>query len=64
MFLLTTNFGKNSPIYARLLFIFLKTILNQTWNDLNTKFSRQKISYKIYETNACFQVKEHTTGKV
>ena len=41
MFLLTTNFAKNSDIYARILFIFLKTILDQTRNAFNPKLSRQ-----------------------
>ena len=29
MFLLTTNFVKNSNIYARILFILIKTVLDQ-----------------------------------
>ena len=37
MFLLTTNFLKNSYIYiyARFLLIFPETVLNQTRNDFN-----------------------------
>ena len=38
MFLLTTNFVKNTDIYARMLFIFPKIVLNQTRNAFNTKF--------------------------
>ena len=38
MFLLTTNFVKNSSIYARILFIFLKTVPDHIRNDFNTKF--------------------------
>ena len=35
MFLLATNFAKNSDIYARILFIFLKKVLDQTRNSFN-----------------------------
>ena len=36
--LLTTKFVKNSHIWARIFFIFLKNVLKQTWNSFNTKF--------------------------
>ena len=53
MFLLTTNFVKNGHILARISFIFLKSVLNQTWNAFNTKFLHQwkdrKISYQVKE---------------
>ena len=38
MFLLTTNLSKNSDIYTRIIFRFLKTVLDQTRNAFNTKF--------------------------
>ena len=38
MFLLTTKFVKNSHIYARILFIFLKIVIKQTWSSFDTKF--------------------------
>ena len=41
MFLLTTNFVKNGHIYAIILYIFLKTVLNQTLKTFNTNFRRQ-----------------------
>ena len=45
MFLLTTNFVKNSYIYARFLLIFLETVLNQTRNDFNKNFDiRQSVT--------------------
>ena len=58
MFLLTTNFVKNSQIYARIFFIVLKTVLYQTWNASNTIYWRQwkdqKSSYQVSETFALF----------
>ena len=44
MFLLTTNLVKNSDIYAGTLSIFLKTVLDQTKNAADAKFSRQSSS--------------------
>ena len=38
MFKLPTKFLKNSHVYARTSFVFLKKILKQTWNSLNTNF--------------------------
>ena len=64
MFLITTNFVNNSDIYARILFIFLKNVLDQTRNDFNKKYSLQTSRYRIYETNFSFHAKEHTTGNV
>ena len=58
MFLLTTNFVKNSHMLSRIFFIFLKTVLNQTSNAFNTKFLRQwkdrKSSYQVEEAFALF----------
>ena len=64
MFLLTTNFVKNSNIYARILFIVLKTVLDHIRNDFNTKFSGQTIMSRIFEINFSLDVTEYTTGKV
>ena len=51
MFLLPTKFAKNSNIWARIFFIFLKHVLKQTWNRFNTKFQPQwkyrKSSYQV-----------------
>ena len=41
MFLLTTNFVKNSHIQAKIFYIILKTLVNQTWNIFNSRFWRQ-----------------------
>ena len=41
MFLLTTDFSKNIRTYGRIFFVFLKIVLNQTWNAFKTKFGRQ-----------------------
>ena len=38
MSLLTAPNVKNSHIYARIYFIFLKNFLKQTWKSSNTKF--------------------------
>ena len=58
MFLLTTNFVKNIHIYARIFFIFLKTVLSQTWNAFNTKFwfseQDRKSSFQVREAFALF----------
>ena len=35
MFLLTALIAKNSHIYARIYFIFLKNILDQSWKAFN-----------------------------
>ena len=64
MFLITTTFVKNSHISGRILFIFLKNVLDQTRNAFNTKFSVQTSSQRIYETNFSFDVKEHNTRKI
>ena len=40
-FLLTTNFVKNSDVWPRIFFIFLKTVLNHTWNAFKAKFRHQ-----------------------
>ena len=58
MFLLRTNFVENSRSYARIFFIFLKTVLNQILIAFNTKFWRQwedqKRSYEVREAFAIF----------
>ena len=58
LFLLTTNFVKNSDIYSRISFIFLKNVLNQIWNAFNTKFwhqsKDQKSNYQVGEAFAFF----------
>ena len=58
IFLLTTNFAKNNHIYARIFFIFLKNVLNKTWNAFNSKFwhqwKDQKSSYQVREDFALF----------
>ena len=64
MFLLRTNFAKNGDIYATILFTFLKTVLDQSRNALNTKLSRQTSRLRIFETNFSFDVKQHTTEKI
>ena len=64
MFALTTNFVKNSDIYARILFIFLKTLPDHIRNDFNTKFFGQTIRSRICEINFSLDVIEHFTGKV
>ena len=38
MFFFTTNLSKNSDIYARIIFRFVITVLDQTRNAFNTKF--------------------------
>ena len=43
MFLLTTNVAKKDHIYAKILFVFLKAVLNRTTNAFNTKYCRQTI---------------------
>ena len=53
MFLLTSNFVKNSDISPRILLIVLKSVVNQTSNGFNSKFIRlwkdQKRSYQVGE---------------
>ena len=53
MSLVTTKLVKNSHTYARIVFIFLKNVLNQTWNYFNTKFQPQweygKSSYQVMQ---------------
>ena len=56
MFLIITNFVKDNHIQARIWFIFLKNLLNQTWNAFNTKFQHLwknwKSSYQLRESFA------------
>ena len=58
MLLLTTDFVKNSLVYCRISFIFLKDVLNQTRNAFNTKFryqsKHQKSSYQVKAAFALF----------
>ena len=58
LFLLTTNFVKNSDILAKIFCNFLESVLNQTWNAFNTKFVRQwidrKSSCQVMEAFALF----------
>ena len=58
MFLLTINLVYNNPIQARVFFIFLKNVLNQTSNAFNTTFRRQwndrKSSYPARQDFAVF----------
>ena len=42
MFLLTTNFFKNSHIDPIIFFIFFKSVLNKIRHSFNTKFLRQE----------------------
>ena len=41
LFLLPTKFVKNSHIWGKIYFIFLKNVLKQTRNSFNTKFQAQ-----------------------
>ena len=56
MFLFTTNFAKNSPIYTIILFSLFKSVLNQTLNTFNIKFLREwkdrESSYQLGEAFA------------
>ena len=58
LFLLVTNFVKNSHISDKIFYIFQRTVLNPTWNTFNTKFRRQwkgrKKSYLVTEAFALF----------
>ena len=58
MFLLPTNFVEKSNIWPRIFFIFLKSVLNHTWNAFNTKFRRQskdrRSSYLVREAFSLF----------
>ena len=60
MFFLTTNFVKNSHILAGIFFMFLKDVLNQTWNAFNTIFLRRwkgrKSSYQGSEAFTIFSI--------
>ena len=51
MFELKPKFPTNSHVYARAFSVFLKNILKQTWNSLNTNFKHQwnnrKSSYQV-----------------
>ena len=47
MSLLTALIFKNSHILARIYFMFLNNILDQTWNAFNTKFGPQKKDREI-----------------
>ena len=53
MFSLTTNIVENSYIDTKILYILLKTVLNQTSNTFNTELWRQwkdrKSSYPVTE---------------
>ena len=53
MYLLTAKFTKNSPIQARIYFIFLKNILKKPWNSFNAKFQPQWKDRK-----SCYQVRQ------
>ena len=33
------------------------------WGELESKKCPETITHKIFKTNSCFHVKEHTTGK-
>ena len=58
MHLLTTLIVKNSHIYARISFMFLKNVLKQAWMSFNNKFPPQskyrKGSYKARKILALF----------
>ena len=53
MFLLKAKLVKNSHIYGRILFIFLKKVLNQNCNSFNTIFQFQQKDWK-----SSYQVKQ------
>ena len=56
MFLLTAPIAKNSHILARIFFIFLKYILEQTWKSLiqNMDLSEKtEIKYLLRKTKFC-----------
>ena len=50
-FLFLTRFFRNSHIWTRIFFVFLKNVLQQTWNSFNSKFEHQqkdrKRSYQV-----------------
>ena len=58
IFLVIAKFVKKSHIYARTHFIFLKTVVKQTWNSFNTKCGPQwkdwKSSYQIWQILVIF----------
>ena len=58
MFLLTTKFVKNSDVPATILFLFIKIVLNQTWNCFIIKSQPQwkvrKSSYQVREILGVF----------
>ena len=58
MSLLTAPFVKKIHILARVYFIFLKNILDQTWKSCNTKIGPQwkdrKSSYEVIQVLALF----------
>ena len=58
MFLLAAKLVKNSHIYAKTVFTFAKSVLNQTWNSFNTKFEPQwedrKSSYQVRQLLGVF----------
>ena len=58
MALLTAKFVKNSHIWPRIYFIFLKNVLKESWNSFNTKFQPQwkarKTSYQVRQILALF----------
>ena len=58
MSLLATKFVKNSHIWGKIYFIFLKNVLKQTRNSFNTKFQAQwkacSSSYQLKQILAVF----------
>ena len=58
MFLLTVKLVKNIHIEARIFSVFLKNVLKQTWNSLNTKFQlqwkHQNSSYQVRQILGLF----------
>ena len=59
MFLLPTKFVKNSHIWGKISFIFLKNVLKQNRNSFNTKFQDQwkacSSSYQLKQILAVFR---------
>ena len=57
-FFLTNQFCKNSNIYIRIFFLFLKSVSKQTWSYFNTKFELhckdRKSSYQAMEVLRLF----------
>ena len=61
MSLLSALIFKNSHILARIFFMSLNNILDQTWNAFNTKFGPQKNSEKDPEISYCELVAPNLT---